>query len=357
MKLLVTGGAGFIGSNFVRYWVNKHPKDKIIILDALTYAGHLSSLRDLLKGNFEYLKSDPEDKLQEGDEISSYDNPNLSLVKCDITNAELVNSFMDGVDIVVHFAAESHVDRSVIDPMVFVKTNVLGTAVLLNAALDKKVKRFHHVSTDEVYGQLGLNDPPFTEDTPYKPRTPYSASKAGSDHLVRAYFETYDLPVTLTNCANNFGSFHDPEKLIPRFITNLLEGEKVPLMGKGENIREWLYVSDHAAAIDLVLQKGEVGETYLISGVEKTNIEVTKKILKLLGKNESFIEYVENRLGHDFRYAIDDSKIKKLGWKPEHDFDTWLEKVVAWYKENKWWWKPLKRGRPVVDRIAQKGYT
>lgn len=332
MKILITGGAGFIGSNFIHYWVKVHPEDQVINLDALTYAGHLESLKDLAN------------------------NPNYKFIKGDITDADIVGQAMDGVDTVVHFAAESHVDRSIIDPMQFVKTNVLGTAVLLNTALEAKIKRFHHVSTDEVYGQLKPDDPPFTENTPYQPRTPYSASKAGSDHLVRAYFETYGLPITITNCANNYGPYHDPEKLIPRSITNLLEGQKIPLMGKGENIREWLYVEDHARAIDIVLQKGKPGETYLVQGEERTNLEVTKKILDILGLDESYIEYVEHRLGHDFRYANDGSALRQLGWDREHNFEEWLEKTVDWYKQNEWWWKPLKEGRPILDRVAQKSY-
>ena len=331
-KLLVTGGAGFIGSNFIHYWLKNHPGDQVVNLDALTYAGHLESLKDIEH------------------------NPNYSFIRGDITNPEDVERAMQGVDIVAHFAAESHVDRSVIDPSIFVKTNVLGTTVLLNSSLDHKIKRFHHVSTDECFGQLGPNDQPFEEKTPYAPRTPYAASKAGSDHLVRAYHQTYGLPVTITNCSNNFGPYQDPEKLIPRFITNLLQGQKVPLMGKGENIRDWLYVDDHSRAIDIVLQKGTVGETYCVGGEEETNFEVTKKILQFLGKDESFIEYVEHRLGHDFRYGVDDSKLRNLGWNPEHTFDEWLEKTAEWYKENQWWWKPLKKGRPVVDRIAQKSY-
>ncbi len=332
MKILVTGGAGFIGSNFIHYWAKSHPEDQIVNLDALTYAGHLESLKDL-----------------EG-------SPNYKFIKGDIADAEVVKQAMAEVDTVVHFAAESHVDRSIIDPMQFVKTNVLGTATLLNAALDAKVKRFHHVSTDEVYGELGLQDPPFREDTPYSPRTPYSASKAGSDHLVRAYFETYGLPITITNCANNYGPYHDPEKLIPRFITNLLEGEKVPLMGKGENIREWLHVEDHAEAIDFVLQKGQLGETYLIQGEERTNLEVTRMLLQILGLDESMIEFVEHRLGHDFRYAISGEKLKNLGWERKHNLEQDLPKIVEWFKENEWWWKPLKAGRPNVDRTAQKSY-
>lgn len=332
MKVLVTGGAGFIGSNFIRYWLKNHPQDKIINFDKLTYAGHKENLCDIEK------------------------NRNYQFIQGDITDAVAVDQVMKDVDIVVHFAAESHVDRSVIDPLVFVKTNVLGTATLLNSALSSKIKRFHHVSTDEVYGQLGPDGAPFTEKTPYQPRTPYAASKAGSDHLVRAYFETYGLPITITNCANNYGLYHDPEKLIPRFIINLLEGKKIPLMGQGENIREWLHVEDHVRAIDLVLQKGKIGETYLIQGEEKTNLEVTKMILQILGRDESMIEYVPHRLGHDFRYAIDDSKLKTLGWEKKHNLEKDLPKIVAWFKENEWWWKPLKQGRPIIDRVAQKSY-
>src|SRR5579884_476509 len=251
MKELVTGGAGFIGSNFVHYWLETYPGDQIIIWDALTYAGHLESLLDI----FPDLKEIPQ---TDWDGVEFLDTDRCIFRKGEITDPSFVDHWMkhEPVEVIVHFAAETHVDRSVIDPMVFVKTNVLGTATLLNAALDNRVQRFHHVSTDEVFGSLGLDDPKFNEDTPYEPRTPYSASKAGSDHLVRAYSETYGLPVTITNCANNFGPYHDPEKLIPRFITNLLEGKKVPLMGQGENVRSWLYVKDHARAIDLVIKKG-----------------------------------------------------------------------------------------------------
>jgi len=330
MKLFVTGGAGFIGSNFIRYWMEQNSDDQIVNFDALTYAGHVENLKDI------------------------EENPNYTFVQGDITDPEAVGKAMEGSDIVVHFAAESHVDRSVLDPMLFVRTNVLGTGVLLNAAKELKVKRFHHISTDEVFGHLGLEDPPFNEDSNYRPRTPYSSSKAGSDLLVRAYHETYGLPITITNCANNFGPFCDPEKLIPRFITNLLEGKKVPLMGNGENIRPWLYVKDHCRAIETVIEKGKIGEMYCVKGTEKTNLEVTKIILEMLGKDESMIEHVEHRLGHDLRYALDSSKLEKLGWQPEYSFEEWLKKTVTWYKENEWWWKNLKEGRPDVDASAQR---
>jgi dTDP-glucose 4,6-dehydratase len=330
MKLLVTGGAGFIGSGFIRYWMKNHPEDQIVNLDVLTYAGHLESLKEV------------------------ENNPNYKFINGDITNEEDVRQAMEGVDYVVHFAAESHVDRSVLDPLVFARTNVLGTAVLLNQALKNKVKRFHHVSTDEVFGDLELDDPPFSENTPYNPRTPYSASKAGSDHFVRAYFKTYGLPITISNCANNYGPFHDPEKLIPRFITNLLQGKKVPLMGQGENIREWLFVEDHARAIDIVLEKGEPGRTYLIQGDERSNLDVTKKILDVLGLDGSYIDFVEHRLGHDARYANDGSELEKLGFKREKSFEERLSDIVNWYKENEWWWKPLLENRPNVDREAQE---
>ncbi len=332
MKLLVTGGAGFIGSNFILYWLRNHTQDTVVNLDALTYAGHLENVKDIEK------------------------NPNYFFIKGDIINSQDVEKAMEGIDVVVHFAAESHVDRSIIDPLVFAKTNSLGTSILLQSALEHKVKRFHHISTDEVYGQLGPNDPPFNENTPFAPRTPYAASKAAADQMVMSYFITYGFPITITNCADNYGPYHDPEKLIPRFITNILEDKKVPLMGKGENIREWLYVEDHCRAIDFVLQKGEVGQRYMVSGTEKTNLDVTKMLLDLIGKDESYIEFVEHRLGHDFRYAIDDSKLKALGWKPEVEFEDGLKKTIEWYKAHEWWWKPLKHGRPNVDRSSQKPY-
>jgi len=324
MKLLVTGGAGFIGSNFILYWIKNHPEDTVVNFDKLTYAGNLENLR----------------------EVES--NPNYKFIKGDITSVEEVNSAMNGVDTVVHFAAESHVDRSIQNPAQFVLTNVVGTQVLLDAALKNNIKRFHHVSTDEVFGALELGDMnKFNERTPYDPRSPYSASKAGSDHLVNAYHHTYNLPITITNCSNNFGPYQFPEKVISLAITNLLEGKKVPIYGDGLYVRDWLYVEDHARAIDLVLQQGKIGETYVVGGLTSDipNLEVVKKIIKLIGKSEDSIEFVTDRPGHDRRYAVDWSKIKnELGWEPLHDFDTWLSATVEWYKSNEKWWRDVKDG-------------
>jgi dTDP-glucose 4,6-dehydratase len=324
MKILVTGGAGFIGSNFILYWMEKYPQDQIVNLDSLTYAGNLENLSKVEK------------------------NPNYKFIHGNICDLEIVSQAMENVDMVVHFAAESHVDRSILKPSDFVITNVVGTQVLLDAALKNNLKRFHHISTDEVYGSLKLDDKSkFTERTNYDPRSPYSASKAGSDHLVRAYYKTYGLPITITNCSNNYGPYQFPEKFISLAITNILEGKKVPLYGDGLYVRDWLYVADHCRAIDLVLNKGKVGETYLVGGItdDISNLQVIKKILNIMGKDESSIEYVKDRLGHDRRYAVDWSKIKnELGWKPLHDFNEWLEKTVAWYKENEKWWKDVKTG-------------
>jgi dTDP-glucose 4,6-dehydratase len=322
MKLLVTGGAGFIGSNFILYWLKKYPQDKIINLDKLTYAGNLENLKSVEK------------------------NPNYEFIQGDICNSELINQVTHNIDIIVHFAAESHVDRSILDPAPFIKTNVEGTYVLLESALKNKVKRFHHISTDEVFGALELNSTiKFNDLSPYNPHSPYSASKASSDHLVRAYTTTYNLPATISNCSNNFGPFQFPEKLIPLTITNLIEGKKVPVYGDGLYVRDWLYVEDHCKAIDLILNKGKIGETYLVGGLTEdvSNLEIIKKILKIMGKKESEIEYVKDRPGHDRRYAVDWSKInKELGWKPEHNFDEYLEKTIDWYKDNQEWWKKLK---------------
>jgi len=322
VKLLVSGGAGFIGSNFILYWMKNHPEDSIANLDKLTYAGNLENLREV------------------------ENNPRYSFIKGDICDAVCVDLAMKGVDVVVHFAAESHVDRSITGPAVFVMTNVVGTQVLLDSALKHQIKHFHHVSTDEVYGSLALADPnKFNERTNYNPRSPYSASKAGSDYLVRAYYATYGLPVTITNCSNNFGPYQFPEKLIPLSITNILEGKKAPVYGDGLYVRDWLYVEDHCRAIELVLQKGKIGETYCVGGLTEdiNNLTVVKKILTILERGEEFIEFVKDRPGHDRRYAIDCSKIKsQLGWQPLHNFDEWLSATVLWYKENQNWWKKLK---------------
>lgn len=324
MRILVTGGAGFIGANFIHYWINHHPQDVIVNFDKLTYAGNLENLQDLRQ------------------------NSNYQFIKGDICDRPAVLQAMKGVEIVVHFAAESHVDRSIMEPAAFVQTNVLGTQVLLEAALTEKVARFHHVSTDEVFGSLALDDSQkFTELTNYSPRSPYAASKAGSDHLVRAYYVTYGLPITITNCSNNFGPYQFPEKMIPLAITNILEGKKVPIYGDGLYVRDWLYVEDHCRAIDVVLQKGKIGETYCVGGLTEdiNNLEVVKKILSHLGEDESSLEFVKDRLGHDRRYAIDWSKIKnELGWEPQHNFDDWLTFTVKWFKDNDWWWKDIKNG-------------
>lgn len=336
MKLLVTGGAGFIGSNFIRYWLKKYPNDKIVNLDKLTYAGHLSSTKDYK------------------------DKPNYTFIKGDIVNPRIVDKAMEDCDYVVHFAAESHVDRSIVGPKVFLMTNVIGTQVLLDMAIKHKIKKFHYISTDEVFGALRLNSKEkFKEDTPYKPRNPYSASKAGADHIVRAYFETFNLPVSITNCADNYGPYQDPEKFIPRMITNLIDGKPVPIYGDGLYVRDWLYVEDHCRAIDAVLKKGISGETYMVGGLttDISNLEIGRKLLKIFRKNEkSNIKYVKDRPGHDRRYAINWSKAKReLGWRPMYNFDTWLEKTVEWYKDNEWWWRPLKaKAEELYEKTGQK---
>jgi dTDP-glucose 4,6-dehydratase len=324
MKLLVTGGSGFIGSNFIRYWVSRHPDDSIVNLDAITYAGNIANLRDLES------------------------NPNYRFVKGDICDVALVREAMKGCDIVVHFAAESHVDRSIMDPTSFVRTNVIGTQVLLDAARDLKISRFHHISTDEVFGSLELGSTTkFSETTPYNPHSPYSASKAGSDHLVRAYADTYGLPITITNCSNNYGPYQFPEKLFGLAITNILEGKKVPLYTPGNQVRDWLYVEDHCSAIEAVLLKGKVGESYCVGGLVKdvTNMETVKMILSLMGKGEDSIELVKDRPGHDVRYAMDWSKIHtELGWSPSVTLEQGLQKTIEWYKEHQEWWQGIKTG-------------
>jgi len=274
-------------------------------------------------------------------------NRNYRFVKGDICNPIMVNRVMGEAETVVHFAAESHVDRSIVGPQKFIFTNIIGTQVLLDSALKHGIKRFHHVSTDEVFGSLPLDSKrKFNEKTNYDPHSPYSASKAASDHLVRAYFHTYGLPVTITNCSNNFGPFQDPEKFLPRFITNLIDDQPIPIYGDGKYVRDWLYVDDHCRAIDTVLKKGRIGETYLVGGLTKdiNNLEVAKRLLKIFKLDGSYLKFVKDRPGHDRRYAVNWGKIKRsLGWRPEKDFDEQLEKTADWYKKNEWWWRPLKR--------------
>lgn len=323
MKLFVTGGAGFIGSNFIHYYLAQHPQDSVVNFDKLTYAGNLANLADL-KNEHRY-----------------------RFVKGDICDRRQVLQAMQGCDVVVHFAAESHVDRSITGPEVFALTNFLGTQVLLDVARELDVWRFHHISTDEVFGALPLDSQErFTEYTPYDPRSPYSASKAASDHLVRSYFHTYKLPVTISNCSNNFGPYHFPEKFIPLAITNLLEGQKVPIYGDGLYIRDWLHVTDHCRAIDLILHRGVAGQTYLVGGYgERSNKQIVELLLDYLDMDESMIVHVADRPGHDRRYAIDPSKIEQeLGWQPTIELEQGLQETVDWYKKNKKWWKSIKSG-------------
>lgn len=322
MKLLVTGGAGFIGSNFVLYMLQQHPEYKIINVDSLTYAGNLENLKSI------------------------ENHPNYTFSKTDITDAKAIDAlFQQGVDVVVNFAAESHVDRSILDPEVFVKTNVLGTQVLLDAAKKYGVTKFVQVSTDEVYGTLGETGL-FTEETPLTPNSPYSASKAGGDLLVRAYHETFGLPVNITRCSNNYGPYQFPEKLIPLMISRALNDQALPIYGDGLNIRDWLYVEDHCSAIDLVIHNGRVGEVYNIGGNnERTNLHIVKTILAELNKPESLITYVQDRPGHDRRYGIDPTKItQELGWKPKHNFETGIKETIQWYLNNKEWWTRIQSG-------------
>lgn len=318
-KLLVTGGCGFIGSNFVLYMLDKYPALKIVNLDKLTYAGNLENLK------------------------SVENDPRYSFVHGDICNRDTVEKAVDGVDAIVHFAAETHVDRSISGPAVFVQTNVVGTQVLLEAAKEKHI-RFHHVSTDEVFGSLELgDDKKFDESTPYNPHSPYSASKAGSDHLVRAYHDTYGLPVTISNCTNNYGPFMFPEKVIPLFITNAMQDKPLPIYGSGKAVRDYLFVTDHCQAIALILEKGKIGETYCIGGnCEKNGVEVADAILQILGKDASLKTFVEDRKGHDMRYAMNTAKItKELGWTPSVTFEDGLSEMIDWYKQNESWWKRI----------------
>lgn len=322
MKLLVTGGAGFIGSNFVHYMISNYPRYEIINVDILTYAGNLESLRST-------------EKL-----------PNYSFVKADITDRTALEPLFEaGVDAVVHFAAESHVDRSILQPDIFVKTNVLGTQVLLELSKQYQVGKFVHVSTDEVYGTLGDNGL-FTESTPLAPNSPYSASKAGSDLLVRAYHETFGMNVNITRCSNNYGPFQFPEKLIPLMIQNALQDKPLPVYGDGQNVRDWLYVEDHCSAIDLVLHNGRSGEVYNVGGRnERTNLQVVHTILSQLGKSESLIKYVSDRPGHDRRYAIDADKIRnELGWEPKHHYESGIRATIEWYLGNQEWMERILTG-------------
>ena len=324
MTLLVTGGAGFIGANFVLYWAKHHPQDEIRNLDALTYAGNLANL-DSLKNNSKY-------KFFHGD----------------ICDRSLVEEVMRGCDVVVHFAAESHVDRSILDASSFVRTNVFGTQTMLEAARSLQISRFHHVSTDEVFGSLELgSNEKFSEKTPYNPHSPYSASKASSDHFVRAYGDTYGLPYTMTNCSNNYGPYQFPEKFFGLAITNILEGKKVPVYTPGNQVRDWLYVEDHVRAIEAVLERGKIGETYCVGGLTEdvSNMQALQLILKEMGMGEEVVEYVKDRPAHDVRYAIDWTKInRELGWAPSVTLEEGIRKTVQWFKENEQWWKSVKSG-------------
>lgn len=326
MKIIVTGGAGFIGGNFVHYMINKYKDYKIIVVDCLTYAGNLETLEDVRNSeNFKFYKADIADR-EEIYKIFENEKP----------------------DIVVNFAAESHVDRSIENPEIFLRTNIMGTQVLMDACRKYGIKRYHQVSTDEVYGDLPLDRPDlfFTEETPIHASSPYSASKASADLLVGAYYRTYDLPVTISRCSNNYGPYHFPEKLIPLMIANVLNDKELPVYGEGKNVRDWLYVEDHCRAIDMIIHNGKVGEVYNIGGHnEKTNLDVVKTILKELGKSENLIRFVKDRKGHDMRYAIDPSKIhKNLGWLPSTSFDEGIRKTIKWYLDNKSWWENIMSG-------------
>ena len=326
MKIIVTGGAGFIGGNFVYYELKNHADDKIICLDKLTYAGNLETLAYALK------------------------NPQFKFVRADIADREAIYNLFEAEkpDVVVNFAAESHVDRSIEDPELFLRTNIIGTSVLLDACKKYGIKRFHQVSTDEVYGDLPLDRPDlfFTEQTNMHTSSPYSASKAAADLLVQAYQRTYKIPATISRCSNNYGPYHFPEKLIPLMIINALGDKKLPVYGKGINVRDWLFVEDHCAAIDLIIRKGTIGEIYNIGGHnERNNLEVVKTILKILGKSEDLIEFVTDRKGHDQRYAIDPTKISnELGWTPKTKFDDGIKLTIAWYLENRAWWEKIISG-------------
>ncbi|MFH0919797.1 MAG: dTDP-glucose 4,6-dehydratase [Fibrobacterota bacterium] len=329
MKLLVTGGSGFIGSNFIIYLLEKEKDISIVNLDALTYAGNPANLKSVAN------------------------DPRYTFLKGDITSVIDVEKAMNGVDAVVNFAAESHVDKSITGPTVFVTTNVVGTQVLLEACRKNKIKKYLQVSTDEVYGSLKNDGTFFTETTSLKANSPYSASKAGADLLVRSYYKTFGLPVLITRCSNNYGPLQFPEKLLPLLITNLMENKKIPIYGKGDNIRDWLHVKDHCDALWTVLNYGKTGEVYNIGGInEWRNIDIAKRILQLMGKDESSIEYVTDRPGHDLRYAIDATKIRQeLGWKPSYRFEEGLAETIEWYKANEAWWRPLKDRNKTWKRL------
>lgn len=348
-RVLITGGAGFIGTNFVHHWIERHPDDRVVVLDALTYAGNRANLDSVAR------------------------NPAFRFVHGSICDDTLVNNLMaeERLDTIVHFAAESHVDRSITGPDVFIDTNVVGTHVLLKAAkrawLDNKSwtgnAHFHHVSTDEVYGSLDPDDPPFSEATPYAPNSPYSASKAASDHLVRAYHHTYGLPVTTSNCSNNYGPYHFPEKLIPLAICNALEGKPLPVYGDGKNIRDWLFVGDHCSGIEAVIERGKIGEVYNIGGSEeRPNIEVVTTICRLLDELRSrndhksyreLITFVKDRPGHDQRYAIDARKItRELGWSPKETFESGLRRTIRWFIDNQDWCNEIRSNRYAGQRLG-----
>jgi dTDP-glucose 4,6-dehydratase len=328
-RILVTGAAGFIGSNFVRYWDEEHPTDHVVVIDLLTHAGDRRNLDDL----------------------------DVRLVVGDIGDVELVERVLEeeAIDLVVNFAAETHNSLAVLDPGRFFRTNVLGTQTLLEAGRRKGIERFHHVSTCEVYGDMSLDaNEAFTEESPYRPRTPYNASKAAADHAVRAYFETFGLPVTITNCSNNYGPRQFPEKVVPLFLTNALDDRELPLYASTQNRREWLHVDDHNRAIELVVERGTVGETYNVgSGIERSIEEIADLVLELTGKPEALKSIVPDRPGHDRRYLLDSSKLRRqLGWKPDVDFEEGLRRTVDWYRENRSWWEPLKERAPVPEATA-----
>ena len=326
MTIIVTGGAGFIGGNFIHYYLKEHCNDRVICLDKLTYAGNLSTLKDVM------------------------DNPNFRFVKADICDRDAVYILFEEEkpDVVINFAAESHVDRSIEDPGIFLQTNIIGTATMMDACRKYGIQRFHQVSTDEVYGDLPLDRPDllFTEETPIHTSSPYSSSKAAADLLVMAYYRTYGLPVTLSRCSNNYGPYHFPEKLIPLMIVNALNDKTLPVYGEGKNVRDWLYVEDHCKAIDLIVHKGMVGEVYNVGGHnEMANIDIVKLICKELGKPECLITYVRDRKGHDLRYAIDSTKIhNELGWLPETSFNEGIKKTIKWYLDNRSWWEEIISG-------------